>query len=102
VDEVVHWSPEAREDLELIAEFIARDSEYYARQVVREMLAAARSLEPFPRKGRKVPEFEESSLRELPVYSYRLIYRIQSDFLLVVAVVHGRRLLPHALDGREP
>jgi plasmid stabilization system protein ParE len=34
MDLEVEWSPEATEDLESIAEYIARDSEYYARAVV--------------------------------------------------------------------
>lgn len=33
MDLEVKWSPEAAEDLELIAEYIARDSEYYARAI---------------------------------------------------------------------
>ncbi|MEE9396912.1 MAG: type II toxin-antitoxin system RelE/ParE family toxin [Methylococcales bacterium] len=32
----VEWSPEAAEDLDSIAKYIARDSEYYARAVVTE------------------------------------------------------------------
>ncbi len=34
MDLEVRWSPEATEDLEAIAGYIARDSEYYARAVV--------------------------------------------------------------------
>jgi len=30
----VRWSPEAVEDIESIAEYISRDSEYYARTTV--------------------------------------------------------------------
>ncbi len=37
MDLEVKWSPEASEDLESIAEYIARDSEYYARAVVTEI-----------------------------------------------------------------
>ncbi len=35
MDIEVEWSPEAAEDLESIAEYIARDSEFYARAVVK-------------------------------------------------------------------
>ena len=36
MDLEVKWSPEAIEDIEAITEYIARDSEYYARSVVTE------------------------------------------------------------------
>ncbi len=34
MDHVIKWSPEAVEDLESIAEFIARDSGFHAKAVV--------------------------------------------------------------------
>lgn len=41
MDKSVRWSPEAIEDLESIAEYIARDSEFYARSVVSEVIEVA-------------------------------------------------------------
>ena len=38
MDLKVDWSPEAVEDLESIAEYIGRDSEFYARGVVTKIL----------------------------------------------------------------
>jgi addiction module RelE/StbE family toxin len=89
----VEWSPEAVEDIEAIAAYIERDSHMYARAVVEKLLATARGLGDFPRMGRIVPEFGQDDLRERVVYSYRLIYRIDRERVLVVAVIHGRRLL---------
>ena len=40
-----------------------------------------------------VPEAGDQNLRERFVYSYRLIYRLQTDRILIVAVIHGSRLL---------
>ena len=48
MDFEVKWSPEATEDLEAIAEYIARDSEYYARAVVTEILSVSRSTGELP------------------------------------------------------
>lgn len=48
MDLEVKWSPEAIEDLESIAEFIARDSEYYARAVVTEILSVSKNVREFP------------------------------------------------------
>lgn len=94
----VKWSPEAAEDLQSIAEYIERDSPYYASAVVTEMLAVSRSIPEFPRIGRIVPEISDESIRERFVYSYRLIYRIEYTRILVVAVIHGKRLLEGIAD----
>jgi toxin ParE1/3/4 len=93
MDLEVKWSPEAIEDLESIAEFIARDSGYYARAVVTEILSVSRNIREFPLIGRVVPEVGDESIRERFIYSYRLVYRVESDLILIVAVIHGKRLL---------
>jgi toxin ParE1/3/4 len=93
VDLEVKWSPEAIEDLESIAAYIARDSDFYARSVVSEILSLSRRIGAFPYIGRMVPEIGAEEVRERFVYSYRLIYRIQSEQVLIVAVIHGKRLL---------
>jgi toxin ParE1/3/4 len=89
----IEWSPEAAEDAEAITEFISRDSEFYARAVATKILSVARGLADFPKIGRVVPELRDKSVRERFVYSYRLMYRIEEARILVVAVVHGKRLL---------
>ena len=95
----VTWSPEAMEDLELIAEYIARDSEFYARSVVTEILSVSRNIHEFPLIGRVVPEVGDENIRERFIYSYRLVYRIEPERILIVAVIHGKRLLEN-LSGR--
>ncbi|MFO8085733.1 MAG: type II toxin-antitoxin system RelE/ParE family toxin [Desulfobacterales bacterium] len=99
MDLEVRWSPEATEDLEAIAEYIGRDSEYYARAVVSEMLSVSRNIGKFPQIGRAVPEIGDESIRERFVYSYRLIYRIEPKSILIAAVIHGKRLLEN-VSGR--
>lgn len=101
MDLEVRWSPEAIEDLEAIAEYIARDSEYYARAVVTEILSASRSTGGFPLLGRVVPEIGDQSIRERLIYSYRLVYRVEYERILIVAVIHGKRLLDNIADRFE-
>ena len=93
MDLKVKWSPEATEDLESIAEYIAKDSEFYARAVVTEILSVSRNIREFPLIGRIVPEICDEHVRERFIYSYRLVYRIEPEQILVVAVIHGKRLL---------
>jgi addiction module RelE/StbE family toxin len=99
-DQVVAWSPEALEDVDDIASYIARDSVFYAAAVVDKMLKAASRLNQFPQSGRIVPELNQPDIRECFVYSYRLIYRVESARILITAVVHGRRLLDEATMDR--
>jgi toxin ParE1/3/4 len=89
----VDWSRRALHDLESIAEYIAADSPTYAGIVVKKVVAQAKALANFPRAGRKVPEFDDDSIREVPVYSYRIIYRLQGDGIVVLAIIHGKRIL---------
>ncbi len=88
----VKWSPEATEDLGAIAEYIARDSEFYARAVVSKILAVSRKIPEQPSIGRIVPEIGEEEIRERFVYSYRLVYRVQDNAITIVAVIHGKIL----------
>jgi addiction module RelE/StbE family toxin len=97
VDYTVRWSPEATEDLESIADYIARDSEFYARTVVSKILAVSAKLSEQPLIGRVVPEINDEDIRERFVYSYRLVYRIQPSTVTIVAVIHGKRLLENIL-----
>lgn len=99
MDLEVRWSPEAIEDLEAIAEYIARDSEFYARAVITEMLAVSRTICEFPLVGRVVPEIGDERIRERFVYSYRMVYRVEIEHILIVAVIHGKRLLDN-ISGR--
>ena len=101
MDTRVSWSPEALDDVDSIAAYIAKDSPFYASAVVKKILDTAGSLGKFPYIGPIVPEVGEQEFRERFVYSYRLIYRVANEEVMVVAVIHGRRLLDPILDRLE-
>jgi toxin ParE1/3/4 len=87
------WSRRAVQDLDTLTAYIAADSPAYAGVVLKNIVNQTRILARFPRAGRKVPEFDDEKVRELVVYSYRIIYRLQDDEALIVAVIHGKRIL---------
>ncbi len=87
------WSEEALEDIESIATYIEKDSPIYAKSVVSKFFEKAEILQEFSDLGRTVPEFNDPTIREIFVYSYRLIYKIDEEEILFVAVVHGKKLL---------
>ena len=89
----VKWSPEAVEDVEAIAAWIGRDSPQHAEALVDRLLQVVAALDHNPFRGRVVPEFENSSYRETFVFSYRVIYRVDPAAVVVIAIVHGKRLL---------
>jgi toxin ParE1/3/4 len=95
---MVRWSLRARTDLKAIHDHIAKDAPMNARSVVREIVNRANLIDQTPRGGRKVPELDDESIRELPVYSWRVIYQLRDDTVFIVTLVHKRRApAPEAL-----
>ena len=87
----VEWSDFARDDLDALLHYISRDSAFYARLFGEKVVLATRRLEAFPESGRMIPEAEDQTLREIIVQGYRVMYRLETDRLLILAVMHGRR-----------
>jgi len=97
----VVWSPEAIEDVESIASYIERDSAWYAKAVASKIVEVVESIPEFPDLGRVVPEIGDPAIRERFVYSYRIIFRLEQERVLVAAVIHGRRLLQPLVERIE-
>jgi plasmid stabilization system protein ParE len=76
-----------------VADYIARDSAFYAATFVQEVKEAAASLVDFAERGQIVPEFGDESIRELLVRSYRLIYKVSEKQVLILTLIHGARRL---------
>ena len=94
------WSDPAVEDLEAAVEFIAKDSDAYARSLAQLAGDAAESLRSFPNRGHRLPDRKLSKYRELIIGSYRLVYLVEKKRVLIVAVLHGHRALRRALKDR--
>jgi toxin ParE1/3/4 len=89
------------DELDEIAEYIARDSRSAAASVVARIRDASQDLATFPRMGRRVPEWDSDELRERIVYSYRVIYRIMPTQIEILSVFHGARMLPRTIRTRN-
>lgn len=90
----VVWTTTALDHLTDIYRYIERDSPRYALRMVDRLTARSQQIGEFPESGQMVPEYAESSIREVIEGPYRLIYRIEAARIVVVAVVHGAQLLP--------
>lgn len=89
----VKWSKDSIEDLKEICKFIASDSPYYARIFNDRVFEMVEHLELFPEIGRRVPESDDLKVRELIYKGYRIIYQVKEDYLEIITVIHGSRLL---------
>ncbi len=100
----VEWAEVARRDLAGILTYILLDHRpETARKVFARLRDQAQNLRSLPLRGRLVPELARLQIRtyrELLIRPYRLIYRVQGDRVLVVAVFDGRRNLEDVLLDR--
>ncbi len=88
---MVKWTAPAKRDLKRIHDFIAEDSKFYARRVVQDILSRSETIEDFPEIGRIVPELHDPKIREVLVYTYRLIYEIKTKHIEILTIIHGKR-----------
>jgi plasmid stabilization system protein ParE len=96
---VIIWSIPARQDLRLIYQYIAHDSKRYATRVVQDITDKVEILLATPRLGRMVPEIGEDAVREIGMYSYRIMYELIADTIYIHGAFHKRRhFQPEDLD----
>ena len=62
--------------------------------MIDKIVTSTEKLERFPDIGRVVPEIGDDNVKELFVYSYRILYEITPDRIEVLAIVHGKRDFP--------
>jgi len=87
----IEWAEPALVDIEKIRDYISRDSEYYATRFVEIIVEAIENLERFPEMGRSVPEAEKKNIRELLFFNYRIMYQVETERILILAIIHGAR-----------
>lgn len=97
----IGWAESAILAVADAAEYIAKDSPSYAAALVTKAETSASSLYQFPKRGRVVPEYGDTAIRELFVGRYRLIYRIDGQAVTIIAFVHGARDLAALLPDIE-
>ena len=95
----VIWTESAIADLNDIGEYIAKDSIRYAELTVTNLFDSTDILETHPKAGKKVPEVNDESFRELIRGSYRIIYNVVDELRIEILTVHrSSRLLGNTYD----
>jgi toxin ParE1/3/4 len=87
----VIWAPSALDDVDAIAEYIARDSVELAFLFVSRLFEATDRLKRFPSSGRMIPEINNPACREVIYSAYRIMYRIEENGVWITGVIHGAR-----------
>ena len=87
----IEWTEPALDDLRAIRDYIAKDSRFFAMRFVERIFEVAERLQEFPEMGRRVPEAEQESVRELIFRNYRIIYRVETHRVVILSLVHGSR-----------
>ena len=90
---MVKWTDHAKRHLQEIHHYIAQDSAIYATRVVDNIIRKTVGIDINPRIGIKSPELNDDQIREVHLYSYRILYQILPDIIAVLAVIHKRREL---------
>ncbi|MCL6573436.1 MAG: type II toxin-antitoxin system RelE/ParE family toxin [Bacillus sp. (in: Bacteria)] len=87
----LRWAESAVKDLEDICNYIANDSEEYARNFARRIIDTIETITTFPNSGRIVPEFNNDRIREKILLNYRIIYRINGSRMEIIRIIHHAR-----------
>jgi plasmid stabilization system protein ParE len=103
IERRVLWTRTARRDLDAIVAYIATDSIENAMSVLDRLQDRAESLTTAAERGRLVPELRSIGVhqyRELVERPWRVVYRMEPDSVMVLAVLDGRRDLESLLLER--
>lgn len=87
----VRWTPQSVNDIEQIAEYIAKESQLYASIQTERFFEAVKILEEQIHAGRIVPEIDDYTVREIINGYYRIIYKVVNDNQVDVLTIHHSR-----------
>ncbi|MDO8843587.1 type II toxin-antitoxin system RelE/ParE family toxin [Methylicorpusculum sp.] len=80
------WTESTLSDFDDIAEYIALDKVEAACRLVKHVYKNVGELEHFPELGRKPPELENSTYREIILNSCRIFYRLDQNENIYILV----------------
>jgi len=90
----VIWTNKASGQLERSIKYILEEQGYsYAEIVLNQILAKTRELEKQPLRGRPEPRLQhmKSEYRYIVVWSYKIIYRVANEKIVISRVFHTSR-----------
>jgi toxin ParE1/3/4 len=100
----VIWTKPALNDLDEIFNYIASDSVAIAIKQFERIKETVKDIEAFPKQGRIIPELQNENItkfREKIVNPWRMMYRIEENRILILAIIDGRRNIEDILLKRQ-
>jgi plasmid stabilization system protein ParE len=92
------WTESALGDVEALRRWIGRDMPPLADRVTDRIFETVERALSFPRIGRTLGELTDESVREFLFRTLRIVYRVEEERVVVLAILHGGR----ASERREP
>lgn len=86
---ILEFSYEAENDLEQIADYIARDNPQRALSFIRELRSKCEDLVDNPNGYSLVPRYEHHGIRRRVHGNYLIFYRVESTKVVIVHLLHG-------------
>jgi toxin ParE1/3/4 len=87
------WTHEALGGIFEIEKYIAEDNPSRAKEFSLELIKRTQSILKNPRRGRIVPEYLISDLRELIYKNYIIVYKINNNVIVILTVFESHRLI---------
>ena len=97
---LVKWTAPAREDVNEIIEYISKTDINYAVKMLDKIEEAVKNLDSFPEQYRLVPKLEKYGYflyRDIVVEYWKIVYKIENNFVYIMLVMDGRRNLENIL-----
>jgi addiction module RelE/StbE family toxin len=96
----IKWTAPARKDINEIIDYISKTNISYAVKILNSIEKNVKKLDMFPERHRIVPELEKYgylTYREIIVEYWRIIYKIENNYVYIMLVIDGRRNLEDLL-----
>ena len=96
----VLWTKVAKKDVVDLKRFISNDSPWYAKSISSDIVMAAKDIGFHPRRFTICVEWKSPLTRHRVVHGYRIIYDIKPSSILIVGVIHEKRMPENLEDKR--
>lgn len=84
----INWTIQAKNDLQDIAAYIAKDSKNYAKLQVVRIISRTKILKSQIYAGKIVEEIDQKNIRELIEGNYRIIYKVVNTERIDILTIH--------------
>jgi plasmid stabilization system protein ParE len=96
----IKWTAPASEDINEIIDYISKTNINYAVKILDSIEKNVKKLDMFPENYRIIPELEKYGYlvyREIIVEYWKIIYKIENNYVYIMLIIDGRRNLEDLL-----